>query len=78
MTITLKQAVAARALLGWSRSDLAARVGVSEWIIGKYENGLRASHLSLDLLRSTFEYASVEFIAENDGVAVVRLRKAAS
>ena len=53
--MTAKRASAARALLGWSRSDLAGYVGVSERIIGKYENGLRASHLNLGLLRTTFE-----------------------
>ena len=73
MTITPKQAVAARALLGWSRSDLAGYVKVSERIIGKYENGLTASHLNLGLLRSTFEAAGVEFI----GVAGARLLKGA-
>ena len=50
---------------------------MSERIIGKYENGLRASHLNLGLLRSTFESAGVVFIAENSGRAGVRLRKAA-
>jgi transcriptional regulator with XRE-family HTH domain len=78
MTITLKQAVAARALLGWSRSDLAGYVGVNERIIGKYENGLTASHLNLGLLRSTFESAGVEFNGENASVAGVRLRTGAN
>jgi transcriptional regulator with XRE-family HTH domain len=74
--ITPELASAARALLGWSRCDLARQVHVSERIIGKYENGLRASHLNLGLLRSTFEAAGVEFIAENGEGPGVRLRKA--
>jgi predicted transcriptional regulator len=75
--ITPELASAARALLCWSRSDLARHVHVSERIIGKYEHGLRASHLNLGLLRSTFEAAGVEFIAENGEGPGVRLRKAA-
>jgi predicted transcriptional regulator len=74
MKLTPKQASAARELLGRSRADLAGYVGVGERIIGKYENGLSASHLNIGLLRSTFESAGVEFIAENP--AAVRLRKA--
>jgi predicted transcriptional regulator len=73
--ITPELASAARALLGWSRSDLAQHVHVSERMIGKYENGLSASHLNLGSLRSTFESAGVEFIAENGGGAGVRLRR---
>ena len=75
--ITPELAGAARALLGWSRSELAGHVGVSERIIGKYENGLRASHLNLSLLRAALESAGVEFIAENGGGPGVRLRNAA-
>jgi transcriptional regulator with XRE-family HTH domain len=73
--MTPERASAARALLGWSRSDLAGYMAVSERIIGKYENGLTASHLNRGLLRSAFESAGVEFIAENGGEAGVRLRK---
>jgi hypothetical protein len=76
--ITPELASAARALLGWSRSDLAQHVYVSERIIGKYENGLSVSHLNLGSLRSTFESAGVEFIAENGGGLGVSLRKAAT
>jgi ribosome-binding protein aMBF1 (putative translation factor) len=77
MTLTPELASAARALLGWSRSDLARHVHVSERIIGKYENGLTASHLNIALLRSTFESAGVVFLAENGGGPGVRLRQAA-
>ena len=42
--ITPELVSTARALLGWSRSDLARHVHVSELIIGKYENDLRPSH----------------------------------
>jgi predicted transcriptional regulator len=73
--VTPGRVKAARELLGWSRSDLAGHVHVSERIIGKYENGLTASHLKLGLLRSTFESAGVVF--ETDGGAIVRLRKGA-
>ena len=73
--MTPERASAARALLGWSRSDLARQVNVSERIIGKYENGLSASHLNRGLLRATFEAAGVIFVEENDGGPGVRLRK---
>jgi transcriptional regulator with XRE-family HTH domain len=71
--ITPKLASAARALLGWSRSDLARQVHVSERTIEKYENGLSAPHLNRGLLRATFEAAGVEF-TEGDGGACVRLK----
>jgi hypothetical protein len=51
-------------------------VGVSERIIGKYENGLAASHLNIGLLRTTFESAGVIFVDENGEGPGVRLRKA--
>ena len=75
--MTPKRASAARALLGWSRSDLAGYVHVSERIIGKYENGLSASHLNLSLLRAALESAGVIFVEENGEGPGVRLRKAA-
>ena len=75
--ITLEQVTVARELLGWSQMDVANRVGLSEWVIGFYERGerlIRARHLRR--MRSIFETAGVEFIAENGGGAGVRLRKA--
>jgi hypothetical protein len=50
-------------------------MAVSERIIGKYENGLTASHLNRGLLRSTFESAGVIFVEENGEGPGVRLRK---
>lgn len=75
--MTPARATAARELLGWSRSDLARYVHVSERTIGKYENGLRASHLNIGLLRSTFESAGVIFVEQNAEGPGVRLRKGA-
>jgi ribosome-binding protein aMBF1 (putative translation factor) len=75
--LTPLQMKAARELLGWSQMDVANRVGLSEWVIGFYERGerlIRARHLRR--MRSIFETAGVEFIAENGGGAGVRLRKA--
>jgi DNA-binding XRE family transcriptional regulator len=33
-TFTPKQMKAARELLGWSQTDVAHRVGLTEWVIG--------------------------------------------
>ena len=75
--LTPLQMKAARELLGWSQMDVANRVGLSEWVVGFFERGerlIRARYLRR--MRSIFETAGVEFIAENGGGAGVRLRKA--
>ena len=76
-TITPEQLKAARELLGWSQMDVANRVGLTEWVVGFFERGerlIRARYLRR--MRSIFETAGVEFIAEHGGGAGVRLRKA--
>ena len=75
--LTPEQMKAARELLGWSQMDVPNRVGLTEWVVGFFERGerlIRARYLRR--MRSIFESAGVEFIAEHGGEAAVRLRKA--
>jgi transcriptional regulator with XRE-family HTH domain len=71
--ITPAEAKAARTLLGWSQSDVNARVGVGKDAIGDFE---RRDRLSLTLdpakLERTFESAGAEFT--NGKRPSVRLR----
>lgn len=76
--VSIRQVKAARALLGWSQSDLARQSGVSEPTVKRLEAqdgelGGRADTAAklVDALRS----AGVEFIAENGDGPGVRLRK---
>ena|SRR5579862_3836715 len=76
--VTTAQVKAARALLGWSQSDLARRSGVSEPTIARLEAlkgefGGRVG--TAKRIRTALETAGVEFIEENGGGLGVRLRK---
>jgi transcriptional regulator with XRE-family HTH domain len=67
---------AARALIGWSQSELAQKIGASVQTIKRLESGSR--NVSEDMMtraKEALESAGVEFIAENGGGAGVRLRK---
>jgi len=69
------QCRAARALLGWSQSDLANHVKVAPLTIKRMESGQpNVSDEVRDRVRAALESAGVEFIAENGGGAGVRLR----
>ena len=75
--LTTRQVKAARALLGWSQSDLAERSGVSEPTVARLESvegelGGRAR--TAELIVSALTAAGVEFIYEHGGVVGVRLR----
>ena len=76
--VTIRQVKAARALLGWSQSDLAHKSGISEPTIARLETedgelGGRAS--TAKKIKNAIETAGVEFISENGGGPGVRLRK---
>ncbi|MFL9828645.1 helix-turn-helix domain-containing protein [Rhodoplanes sp. SY1] len=76
--VTIRQLKAARALLGWSQSDLAHHSGVSEPTIARLESedgelGGRAN--TADKIQTAIETAGVEFIPENGGGLGVRLKK---
>jgi transcriptional regulator with XRE-family HTH domain len=76
VTVTPEQVKAARLLLGWSRSDLAGQVGVSETTVAVFEKGKRRpSPFKLSAVRAAFEASGVEFIAENGCGPGVKLRK---
>ena len=65
--ITPAQCRAARALLQWKQRDLAARSDVSVATIRGYELGKTSPHRStLKSLKTAFEQAGVEFIAEGE------------
>jgi transcriptional regulator with XRE-family HTH domain len=70
------QTRAARALVGWSRDDLAAAAKTTVRTIARFELGETLPHpRTLAAIRTALEAAGVEFIAENGGGAGVRLRK---
>ncbi|WP_207764936.1 helix-turn-helix domain-containing protein [Hyphococcus luteus] len=74
--ITKEQCRAARALIGWSRSDLASAAKVSERTITDFERGARSPiHASLAAIAQALESGGVEFIPENGGGPGVRLAK---
>ncbi len=76
MSISAEQSKAARALIGWSRRQLAEASQVSERTLIDFERGARAPHRrTLVDLRRALEEAGVIFIDENEEGAGVRLRK---
>jgi transcriptional regulator with XRE-family HTH domain len=75
--ITVRQVKAARALLGWSQSDLARYSGVSEPTIGRLESaneGLGGREETGEKIMAALINGGVEFIEENGGGPGVRLR----
>ena len=74
--MTPSQLRAARALLGWSQDELAARSEVAKRTIAAFEVGGRAPYpRTLGAIRSALEAAGVEFIEADNGGPGVRLRK---
>jgi transcriptional regulator with XRE-family HTH domain len=75
-TILPEQSRAARALLDWTRSDLASRCGVSMAALADFEAGKRTPYdRTLIDIRKAFESAGVIFIAGNGEGPGVRLVK---
>lgn len=62
----------ARAALGWGTRDLARNAGVSPDTIARLERGERLRDATVDVVRSAFEKAGLEFIPENGGGLGVR------
>jgi transcriptional regulator with XRE-family HTH domain len=77
--LTPEQVRAARQLLGWSRTRLAARIGVTHTAaIARYENGKGlARYLDLAVVHTVLESAGIIFVDENGDGPGVRLRKPA-
>lgn len=77
MTITSEQVRAARALLRWEQSTLAAHSNVSLPSIKRLETkeGALAAHgTTIDAIRTALESAGVIFIEQNGNGPGVRLR----
>ncbi len=68
---------AARALLGWSQSEVANAAGLSIPTVKRAEadDGIRVSEDALVSIASALQKAGVDFIVENGGGPGVRLRK---
>jgi transcriptional regulator with XRE-family HTH domain len=76
MTLNPAQSRAARGLLEWSQSELAAQSNLSESTIRDFEKGRRLPTINnLDAIQRAFEKAGVEFIPENGSGAGVRMKK---
>ena len=76
--VSIRQVKAARSLLDWSQSDLAAASGVSEPTIKRLEaqdDLLGGRSDTADKIVTALQTGGVEFIPENGGGAGVRLRK---
>jgi transcriptional regulator with XRE-family HTH domain len=76
--VTIRQVKAARALLGWSQADLAAKSGVSEPTIARLESAegeLGGRENTAEKLRAAITAAGIEFIEEDGGGLGVRFRK---
>ena len=76
-TITPEQLRAARALLGWSQTELAKQAGMSLPTVKRVETegGPRVSEEARSTLQRALALGGVEFIDENGGGLGVRLRK---
>jgi transcriptional regulator with XRE-family HTH domain len=68
---------AARALVGWSQTDVATAAGLSVPTVKRAEadGGIRVSEDAVQAIANALKKAGVEFIAENGGGPGVRLRK---
>ena len=75
-TLTPAQSRAARGLLDWSQTKLAAASNLSESTVRDFEKGRRVPSVNnRAAIRSALESGGVEFVAENGGGVGVRLRK---
>ncbi|MGE3365677.1 MAG: helix-turn-helix transcriptional regulator [Rhizobiaceae bacterium] len=69
-----EQIRAARALLNWTRDDLAAASGVTIRTLARIESGQNVPRkTTLIALSQSLEAAGIQFIAENGGGVGVRL-----
>jgi transcriptional regulator with XRE-family HTH domain len=73
--ITGAQVRAGRALVDWSRDDLAERCGCTVRTLARIEAGETVPRAGTSAsIRAALEAAGIEFIPENGGGAGVRLR----
>jgi transcriptional regulator with XRE-family HTH domain len=68
---------AARALVGWSQTEVATAAGLSIPTVKRAEadGGIRVSEDAMVAIAKALKKAGVEFIPENGGGPGVRLRK---
>ncbi len=79
--ITSAQIRAARALLNWSRAELAHESGIGLSALMRLESseGIPGGHIkTLDTVQRTFELAGIEFIGTPDDDPGVRLKKSSA
>jgi transcriptional regulator with XRE-family HTH domain len=71
---------AARALIGWSQTEVATATGLSIPTVKRAEanGGIRVSEDARAAIARVLEKAGVEFIVENGGGAGVRLKTRAA
>lgn len=73
---TISQLRAARALLGWSQSELAERAGLSRRSVAAVELGATLPYdATLEKILSALERAGIEFSWRNDGAVGVWLSR---
>src|SRR5437879_7422781 len=74
---TIEQLRAARALLGWSQTELASRAGLSLPTVKRVEGGFgpNVSEEARSKLQRALEAAGLEFLEENGAGMGVRFRK---
>lgn len=60
--MTPKQSAMARALLEWSRADLAAEAGLSAPTVVRFETGQQVAADSVAAMRAAFEKRRVKFV----------------
>jgi transcriptional regulator with XRE-family HTH domain len=74
---TVEQLRAARALLGWSQTELASRAGLSLPTVKRVEGGFgpKVSEEARLRLQQALEAAGLEFLEENGAGLGVRFRK---
>ena len=77
LSVTAEQLRAARALLGWSQSELAKQAGMSLPTVKRVESerGPKVSEEARFALQRALDLSGIEFIDENGGGPGVRLRK---
>lgn len=76
ISITPQQSRGARAMLGWTREELAERSKVSAATLADFEAGKRVPYArTLADIRRALEDGGIEFIPENGGGAGARLKK---
>jgi ribosome-binding protein aMBF1 (putative translation factor) len=75
MMITPHQCRSARELVDWSREDLQKKTKLARETIGNFERGNgNLTMKTLEILKTTFETAGIEFVDDGDRLGVVILK----